>query len=308
MIKPCVFVSCGQWTDSEKKLGEDITSIVKKVTGHDAFFAQQVHDFNGLRDNILQAIQNCIGFIAVMHPRGKISRPDGTSLTRASVWVEQEIAIASYIRFAEKKTFPVIVFIHESVGREGIRDLVHLNPITFADEAEVLAALPHLLEEGPWKATAAGIRLELESKPTRTQDGHQQFQLDVYIVNDSNRRIETYDALLRFPARLLKHWSDHYVHEEPNPNPLVRHFRFNQTQTGALLPRSGKKLMTTMMYCWTCGVEDALANTGFAENIENDVVEVTIWVDEQEYSIKRTLGDLHREPLRQVYSKITSKP
>jgi hypothetical protein len=294
MSKPSVFVSCGQFTDAEKTLGEEITSIVKRMTGHYAFFAQQVHDFNGLRDNILQAIQNCIGFIAVMHPRGQINRPNGTSLTRASVWVEQEIAIAAYIQFTAKKALPVIVFVHESVGREGIRDLLHLNPITFVTEADVLASLPHLLEEDPWKATTAPLRLEVESKRTRSQDGHQQFQLDVYIANDSKRRIDNYDALLRFPARLLKHWNTHYVKEAPSTNPLIREFRFDQTQTGALLPHSGKKSMTVMEYCWTCGANDAVANTGFAESLENDVVEVTAWVDEQEYSVKRTLGDLHR--------------
>ena len=107
MSKPSVFVSCGQFTAAEKKLGEDIVTTVKKTTGHEAFFAEQVHNFDGLRDNILQAIQKCIGFIAVMHPRGQVTRPDGT-LTRASVWVEQEIAIAAYIKFVEKRDIPVI--------------------------------------------------------------------------------------------------------------------------------------------------------------------------------------------------------
>jgi hypothetical protein len=307
MSKPCVFVSCGQWTENEKQLGEEITAIVKKVTGHDAFFAQQVHDFNGLRDNILKAIQNCIGFIAVMHPRGTIIRPDGTRLTRASVWVEQEIAIAAYIQFTAKKTLPVIVFIHESVGREGIRDLLHLNPIAFKDEADVLKLLPNHLEL--WKTNPTGtLRLELESHRKGQQDGHHQFQLDVYLVNDSNRRIETYDAVLRFPGRLLKHWSTIYAHEVGNRNAAVREFRFDQTKTGALLPHAGKKLMTFMEYCWTCGVDDSVANTGFPESVENDVVEVTVWIDEQEYSIRRTFGELHREPLRQVLSGITSLP
>jgi hypothetical protein len=115
MSKPSVFVSCGQFTDAEKKLGEEIARMVKEVTGHDAFFAQQVHDLNGLRDNILQAIRKCGGFIAVMHPRGKVNRPNEPAVTRASVWIEQEIAIAAYIRYAEK-TLPVIAFIHDSVA------------------------------------------------------------------------------------------------------------------------------------------------------------------------------------------------
>jgi hypothetical protein len=42
------------------------------------------------------------------------------------VWIEQEIAIATYIQRIEKRTLPIIAFKHESVGRERIRDLLHL--------------------------------------------------------------------------------------------------------------------------------------------------------------------------------------
>jgi hypothetical protein len=51
-----------------------------------------------------------------------------------------------------------------------------------------------------------------------------------------------------------------------------------------------------MDYCLTCGQEDATAKTGFVEAVEEDIVEATVWVDRQEYSIKKTLGDLHKNP------------
>jgi hypothetical protein len=56
-------------------------------------------------------------------------------------WIEQEIAIATYIQRAEKKPLPVIAFVHESVGREGIRDPIHLNPIRFTDKSDLLATI-----------------------------------------------------------------------------------------------------------------------------------------------------------------------
>jgi hypothetical protein len=93
--KPFIFISCGQFTEPEKTLGKEIVRMVEGVTSLTAFFAEQVHDLNGLNDNILNGLRNCAGFIAVIHPRGKIVRPDGSSHVRASVWIEQEIAIAA---------------------------------------------------------------------------------------------------------------------------------------------------------------------------------------------------------------------
>jgi hypothetical protein len=51
--------------------------------------------------------------------RELFTRPDGSAHVRASVWIEQEIAIATYIQRVEKRSLPVIAFVHKSVGREG---------------------------------------------------------------------------------------------------------------------------------------------------------------------------------------------
>jgi len=152
--KAFVFVSCGQYTEAEKSLGKAIVKMVESVASLDAFFAEEVQDLAGLDSSILGALRDCAALITVMHPRGKIVRPDGSELVRASVWIEQEIAIATYIQRVEKRRLPVIAFVHKSVGREGIRDLLHLNPIPFSDESEVLAALPARLRE--WKGLTGG--------------------------------------------------------------------------------------------------------------------------------------------------------
>jgi hypothetical protein len=68
-------------------------------------------------------------------------------LVRASVWIEQEIAIATYIQRVEKRPLPIIAFKHVTVGREGLRDLLQLNPIEFTHESEVLARLPERLKD-----------------------------------------------------------------------------------------------------------------------------------------------------------------
>ena len=145
MGKPTIFVSCGQFTETEKRLGNQIATTVRSLANCEPFFAEDVQDLNGLEANILEALHNCVAFIVVLHPRGDIKRPDGPVLTRASVWIEQEIAIATYIRRIEKRDLPIIAFKHASVGLEGIRGLLQLNPIEFTNEAKVLMALP----EGP---------------------------------------------------------------------------------------------------------------------------------------------------------------
>jgi hypothetical protein len=160
--KQTIFISCGQFTEAEKRLGRDIALLVTKVTGLEPFFAEEVQDLNGLDSNILNALRDCLAFITVLHPRGDITRPDKSVHVRTSVWIEQEIAIATYIQRVEKRQLPIVAFKHVSVGREGIRDLLQLNPIEFRDEAEVLAALPSRLEK--WKSlTPSGIEIKLES-------------------------------------------------------------------------------------------------------------------------------------------------
>jgi hypothetical protein len=141
-----IFISCGQHAPEEKQLGFQIVELVKSA-GFDPFFAEAVHDLGGLDRNIFDALHACVAFITVLHPRGAIMRPDNSVLIRASVWIEQEIAIAAYIQYVDKRPLQVIAFRHASVGREGVRDFVQLNPIEFKDESEVLGALPELLRK-----------------------------------------------------------------------------------------------------------------------------------------------------------------
>lgn len=243
MSKPVIFISCGQFTDAEKALGKAIVEMVRTVTNMDAFFAEEVQDLNGLDSNILDALRNCAAFITVMHPRGTITRPNKAVHTRASVWIEQEIAIATYIQRVEKRPLPVIAFIHESVCREGIRDLLHLNPITFRHEQEVLVALRQRLHD--WKGLQpAGIRVEIKSNPLRVQDQHQIRQLVVSLVNDSNQRITSLNCLVRLPAGILSHWSSLYPTETKSDDSRYRCFSFDEKANGPIAPRSTGHLIT----------------------------------------------------------------
>src|SRR5437868_1887070 len=95
--KPIIFISCGQFTQEEKLLGQ---SIRKLVDGSDVFrgyFAENQASFQGVTRNIFAQLDKCFGLVCVMHDRGTVSSPSGHSTVRASVWIEQEIAIAAFL-------------------------------------------------------------------------------------------------------------------------------------------------------------------------------------------------------------------
>jgi hypothetical protein len=289
-----IFVSCGQFTTEEKNLGKAIVELTRSITGIEPFFAEQVQDLNGLESNILAALRDCVGFITVLHPRGEITRPNGTQFVRASVWIEQEIAIATYIQLVEKRTIPVIAFIHESVGREGIRDLLHLNPIPFTREADVLEALPALLRT--WTtASPAGVRLTMEAGGKRVEQGHRIRELRVHLINDSNNRIENYNGQLCFPSGMLRHWSTTYAGEFQSPDPNYRCFRFSEQGRGTISPHNSM-LLFMIQYCFECGVIDTRDDPKIGSILVSEYrPEAKLWLAGRQYSAASTIGELEKD-------------
>jgi hypothetical protein len=295
MNKRTIFISCGQFTLQERTLGKAIVRLVDSIPGMKAYFAEEVQDLNALDSNILAKLHECDGFITVMHPRGDIKRPEGPVFTRASVWIEQEIAIATYIRQIEKRPLPVIAFKHRSVGLEGIRGLIQLNPAEFIDEMEVLAALPALLET--WKTLPpTGIRAEVKSTTTtRQQDGHAIRQFLFTLVNDSSSRIREINGELRVPAGVLKHWSNSYGMENREDG-RYRIFRFNEKNIREIEPRS-TGLIYQLDYCKECAIGDTgepVAHIGGLAVGEYSV-EMTVWIEGREYQTAKTMKELSLE-------------
>lgn len=290
MIRKTIFISCGQFTDSEKRLGREISDLVRTLTDLEPFFAEDVQDLNGLDANILNALRNCVAFITVLHPRGEIKRPDGSVVVRASVWIEQEIAIATYIQRVENRILPIIAFKHRSVGREGIRDLLHLNPIEFTDENEVLAELPKRLEQ--WKALKpSGIELQLASRIVGQQDGHLIRRLETTLVNETNNAIDKYELEIRLPSNILRHWSTVHPSEVRRNIPGVRYFRFNQTTWGGVGPRDQLPL-AVFEYCTACALPEHEVRRIGAALVAEMKVGATAWVNGNEYAVEKTIKEL----------------
>jgi len=147
-----VFISCGQVTERERRVGMAAAELVHQLTPYNAYFAENQTSLEGLTKNILGALDRSVGLIAIMHPRGMMALPGGRQHTRASVWIEQEIAIAAFIAQVLGRPLHVIAFIHKDIAREGMREELQLNPILFRHDDEVLAHLRQVLPT--WKRPA----------------------------------------------------------------------------------------------------------------------------------------------------------
>jgi hypothetical protein len=236
MSNRIIFISCGQYRPEEKKLGRDIVRLVNGIPGMEAYFADEVQDLTGLDSNMLRKLRECSGFITVMHPRGNIARPDGPDLTRASVWIEQEIAIVTYIGQTEKRPLRVIAFRHSSVGLEGLRQVIQLNPIEFTQDKEVLEKLAGLLEFWKTMAPADDIRLEVKSTtPIRQHNGYAIRQLLFTVFNESDSRISQISGEIKIPEGLLKHSSPQYPWKnQPTADGEYRVFDFDEDNVGII--------------------------------------------------------------------------
>lgn len=284
-----VFISCGQFTEAEKKLGLRIAQMVRDSTDMKPFFAEQVQDLNSLDENVLNALHSCNAFILVLHPRGTIDRPDGSHLVRASVWIEQEIAIAAYIQRIEKRELPIIAFKHSSVGREGIRELLHLNPTPFTDDAEVLVALPKLLQ--PWtNLRPSEVLVEFLSEGKEMQDGHIIRKLSLKLQNNTNQQLTGYEAEIRIPSGLLKHWRASYPNEKPSGDPTVRCFRIRSIQDGRPVPGPHEQAsIWGDKYCLECASNDLLRIKPVSMD---EKVTATLWADGRDYKTEKSAREL----------------
>ena len=152
-----IFISCGQHTHGEKALGHAVCELVNKLTPYKPYFAENQSSLEDVTKNILGALDDAVALIAIMHYRGSVifrdsevaAPPQRTEHARASVWVEQEIAIAAFIRQVLNRNLEVVAYIQEGIEREGLRDKIHLNAKPFKTNDEVLADLVKFLPN--WK-------------------------------------------------------------------------------------------------------------------------------------------------------------
>jgi hypothetical protein len=212
MFKPTVFVSCGQRTAEEKMLGIQICAMVTELTPFKPFFADTQNNLNGLHDNIMSALAKAVGFIAVMHPRGNVFVPGETEplITRASVWVEQEIAIAAYIDRLRPQRLLTAVYQHRSVGREGMRELLHLNPMGFDSHESLLRDLRSRIAD--WRLNESiddGGELSLKANPAYSPGGRRVTLIPHF--RNLGERADKYSCVMYVPSQLMMNMGSNYL-------------------------------------------------------------------------------------------------
>lgn len=138
MNEKLIFVSCGQQTIEEKRLGTSIKDLVNSHPGYKAYFAECVQNLDALARNIFEGLLKCSGLISFLHERGLVTQNNENWGYRSSVWVNQEIAILAYRKHFEGVEIPILVFKDEKVRLEGAMSSLIVNPHPIKSESEVL--------------------------------------------------------------------------------------------------------------------------------------------------------------------------
>lgn len=214
--KPVVFISCGQSTDEEKGLGNEVARLVRERTPYEPYFAEQQNTLDGLVTNILSALRRAAAFVGIMHHRGTITTPHGHTVTRGSVWIEQELAICAFVQHVLARKIEVALYQQRGVSREGIRLQLRLNPVEFDSAGEVLADLQRRV--AGWQletvSTAPLIaRWQWKRQPESTGARHE-YRLSVELYNNSNAVIDQWKVELWFPSEFIEQadYSQAFVH------------------------------------------------------------------------------------------------
>lgn len=154
-----IFVSCGQLTQEEKNFGRAISKLIEEQ-GMIGFFAQEAHEATDLYTYLFKELQRCDAYVAVLQNRGLVQYPGFDPIKRASVWIEQEIAVMFYRCFLLGRAIPMRVYMERGLRREGFITVSIINPIEFDEGREVLKELEDWLKGPTFKEEPVLARRE----------------------------------------------------------------------------------------------------------------------------------------------------
>ncbi len=126
MTKALVFISCGQRNDEEKSYGK---AIMKHFEGRgfNPYFAAEIHDYEGLTENIFKALRNSEYFVSV-----NFKRKDNSC---GSLFVQQELAIAAFLKI------PMVPLRVGTIKLQGIAEHLIINEKEIGSPKEALRYL-----------------------------------------------------------------------------------------------------------------------------------------------------------------------
>jgi len=195
----------------EIRLGKELYSIVHSDGRYEPYFAENQSSLDGVTQNILFKLTNAAAFVAVLHPRGDVHVPDSSAaggmrqFHRASVWIEQEIAVLAAQSQAQGRNIPVQVYSKRGVVREGLRSYVMTNPVEFNHEAEVIEHFRTLLPTWALSVRAKGVCIL--PVITRVVDDRDPtfFTLRLALRNVGDERATDGRLGITFPLKFIRH-------------------------------------------------------------------------------------------------------
>ena len=169
------------------------------------------------------------------------------NLVRASVWIEQEIAVAAFIQQILARPINVASYVHESVDREGMREQLLLNPKSFVSNNQVLEHLKTVLPTWmPPDETKEQIGIHVEIKyETRliTQERHD-YCLLVLASNSGSEPIELSHVDLEFPCDLMELPAAHPMLVSERSTLTTCFFRAERQSLPRIYPGDVKRVLT----------------------------------------------------------------
>ncbi|MGD0276065.1 MAG: hypothetical protein ABSB79_08415 [Syntrophales bacterium] len=246
--KQKIFISCGQETDMEKKLGQDIVSLVKNLTPYEPYFAEVQTTLEGLTTNIFGALNQAAGLIAVLHHRGAVS-PGG--FIRASVWVEQEIALAAFVQQILGRNLYVSAFIQTGVKLEGVRSQLLLNPVEFDTNEQVVNHLKKVLPSWnivKYSENLSPLNIIIRYEKVNIKSERNDYRLVVVLTNTGNSPISKYHVDLKFPSRLIEQPEKLDIYVRNRSNKIFAYFRTTEESKGDIFPGDSLRIMNIPYY------------------------------------------------------------
>jgi hypothetical protein len=292
-VRDIIFVSCGQRTADEIALGKAICSLIRENTSYEPYFAEFQSNLSGLNDNIMGALSRAVGLITVLHSRGVIH--DAGNTTRASVWIEQEIAIAAYIEKTTSRELLTVAYIQAGVALEGIRTLLHLNPKQFTTNDEILEDLKQKASLWPKSSLPEfGERIISDEKGTlkllvarsNSVPGLPVASLTPQFMN-TGARVKEYSCAIEIPTPLLNFQSASFMIETTSIRPGYRKFRMTE-QNRSGVPIQRDEMVDLMI------IEIARMNLGNTDRdkVSSQPIFVTAEMDDRLYRVSMIVDSI----------------
>lgn len=164
--KGLIFIACGQLTPDEIELGGQVRNLLEEH-GIDVFLAEAANDLTDLNSHIFKNLNDCTGFIAILHKRYKLN---GTYDT--SVWINQEVAIAAYLRSQQSKEIPSLILYEDNAEKEGLIRYTIANPPTFKSNEEALSKIEKWIKSQDFSYKKKLPEIDIDLSRTNKTMGH----------------------------------------------------------------------------------------------------------------------------------------